>query len=55
MKKKDLIPLNQSDFAKALEEERDIMLTNFVCLIQPKIEKATSEQVPVAFLLLQIG
>ncbi|WP_337134670.1 hypothetical protein [Priestia megaterium] len=54
VKKKDLIPLNQSDLARALEEERDIMLTNFVCLIQPKMEKATSEQVPVAFLPLQI-
>lgn len=54
VKKKDPIPLNQSDLARALEEERDIMLTNFVCLIQPKMEKATSEQVPVAFLPLQI-
>ncbi|MEH7510047.1 MarR family transcriptional regulator, partial [Priestia megaterium] len=27
VKKKDPIPLNQSDLARALEEERDIMLT----------------------------
>jgi len=31
------------------------MLTNFVCLIQVKIEKATGEQLSVAFLFLQIG
>jgi len=31
------------------------MLTKHVCLIQLKIEKATGQQVPVAFLLLQIG
>lgn len=54
VKKKDPISLNQSDLARALEEERDIMLTNFVCLIQPKMGKATSEQVLVAFLPLQI-
>ncbi|MFS8606348.1 MULTISPECIES: hypothetical protein [Priestia] len=55
VKKKEPSPSNQFDSARALEEERDIILTNFLCFIQPKMEKATSEQVPVAFLLLQIG
>ncbi len=52
VKKKEPIPLNQSDLAKALEEERDVMLTNFVCLIQPKMEKATSETSASSFLTL---